>query len=77
MFKNKPTGPKDAISEPNSQVVPTREQAYEHVPGTTHLNAFIADVEEAKKVFNEAKSALAIAKQRLYQKKLESGMIKE
>lgn len=62
---------KDAITDAKKI-----EQEYVHIPGTTHLNAFIADVEEAKKKVTAATAELRAAEERLLNKKIESGMIK-
>lgn len=52
------------------------EEEYVHIPGTVHLNAFIADVEEAKKKVATAATKLRAAEERLLNKKIESGMVK-
>lgn len=51
------------------------EKPYVHTPGTTHINAFIAAVEEAKQKVAVVSSDLATAEQALLNKKQESGMI--
>jgi hypothetical protein len=51
------------------------EEAYVHVPGTVHLNAFLADVKNCEKKVAAAVKELDAAKERLLQKKRESGMI--
>lgn len=51
------------------------EKEYVHVAGTTHLNAFVAEVEEAKQKVRVAQGELGAALERLRQKKIESGMI--
>lgn len=51
------------------------EKEYVHIPGTTHLNAYIAEVAELEKKVAGAMGELGAAKERLHNKKVESGMI--
>lgn len=74
--ESKPDGPEDSTSPALDKDAPALdEKPYVHEPGTVHLNAFLGAVNEAEQKVSVAQVELTTAKDRLHQKKVESGMI--
>lgn len=72
---------RDATSAPVESHEPARvvyyneEVPYVHIPGTVHLNAFVAAVDEAKTKVRLAEGELAEAERALENKKIEAGLL--